>query len=74
MRLSVLTVVIALTSLAGCGPAGRSADPGPVLPDIIQTAIDFHGGDLYEGSRMTMTITSLSGSFQIEATREGGAA
>ena len=42
------------------------------MPSIVAKSIEFHGGNLYEGSTITMTITSLSGSFQIEATRQGG--
>ncbi len=39
-------------------------------PSIVTKAIDFHGGDIYKAARIAMTITSLSGSFRIEATRE----
>ena len=44
----------------------------PALPDIVALSIEHHGGDLYERSKIAMTITSLSGSFRIEATRDGG--
>lgn len=54
---------------AACGGA---AAPDPNLPDVVARSIAYHGGDLYERSRMTMTITSLSGSFDVEATRNGG--
>ena len=66
---SLVPVILILASLmlAACAPR---ADPG--LPGIVARAIQFHGGDLYERSRMTMTITSLSGSFLIETTRQGG--
>ena len=43
------------------------------LPEIVAGSIEHHGGDLYERSRITMTITSLSGRFGIEATRDGSA-
>ena len=62
-------ILIALAAAsASCG--GGAADPP--LPAIVAQSIEFHGGDLYEGSTIAMTITSLSGSFQIEATRDGG--
>lgn len=65
-------ILIALAAgaagLAAC--AGGGADPP--LPDIVARSIEFHGGDLYEGSAIAMTITSLSGSFRIETTRDGG--
>ena len=61
-------VVASLAASAACGTS--SADPD--LPDIVARAIEHHGGDLYEGSTISMTITSLSGSFQIDATRDGG--
>ncbi len=62
----VATVVAVLVS--SCG----SATDSPPLPEIVAKAIAHHGGDLYEHSRIAMTITSLSGSFQIEAMRDGG--
>ena len=61
-------VVASLAASAACGTS--SADPD--LPEIVARAIEYHGGDLYEGSTISMTITSLSGSFQIDATRDGG--
>ena len=51
---------------------GGTAAPDPDLPAIVAQSIAHHGGDLYERSKITMTITSLSGSFDIEATRDGG--
>jgi hypothetical protein len=63
-----------LASVAGCGAenSGSSLLLPPNIPPIIAKSIEFHGGNLYEGSSITMTITSLSGSFRIEATRQGG--
>ena len=51
---------------------GGAAAPDPNLPAIVARSIEYHGGPLYENSKITMTITSLSGSFDIEATRNGG--
>ena len=70
MRLRRLIPVIVL-GLAVCGTACSAGAPEPDQPDIVAQSIEFHGGDLYESSRITMTITSLSGSFRIEATRDG---
>ncbi len=63
-------VAAVVAASVACGPPPA---PDPPLPEIVEKAITYHGGDLYERSRMTMTIASLSGSFQIEATRNGGA-
>ena len=68
-RHAALWIVVAgLAASAACGTS--SADPD--LPEIVARAIEHHGGDLYEGSQISMTITSLSGSFRIDATRDGG--
>ena len=74
MRIRPLILLILLTSAAGCGAgdSGSSLSLPPNMPPIVAKSIEFHGGSLYEGSTMTMTITSLSGSFQVEATRQGG--
>ena len=62
----------ALAAAAVSAACGGVAAPDPNLPDVVARSIAYHGGDLYERSRMTMTITSLSGSFDVEATRDGG--
>ena len=67
-NLAVSIVFVAAMLGASCRPAADS----PLLPEIVSKAIAHHGGDLYEHSRIMMTITSLSGSFQIEAMRDGG--
>ena len=74
MRIRPIILLILLASAAGCG-AGDSVSSlslPPNMPPIVAESIEFHGGSLYEESTITMTITSLSGSFQIEATRQGG--
>ena len=70
MRVSVIATVLLLGPL-GCGTGSRD-DAGVPLPEIVAKAIAFHGGDVYDHLAISMTITSLSGSFQIETTREGG--
>ena len=70
-RHAVAGTIVAAVAVAAvaCGPAPA---PGPPLPEIVEKAIAYHGGDLYERSRIRMTISSLSGSFDIEAMRDGG--
>ena len=74
MRIRPLILLILLVSAAGCGAgdSGSALSLPPNMPPIVAKSIEFHGGNLYEGSTITMTITSLSGSFKIEATRQGG--
>ena len=74
MRIRLFIFIALLASVTGCGAGGseNSLSLPPTMPPIVAKAIEFHGGTLYEGSSMIMTITSLSGSFQIEATRQGG--
>lgn len=64
-----LTVPI-LIFLTGTGCTARVAPDS--LPEIVAKAISYHGGNIYEQSWITMTITSLTGSFHIEAMRDGG--
>ena len=67
-----LSFAIILALFTGCGPSGESLSFPPTMPEIVARSIEFHGGALYESSTMTMTISSLSGSFRIETTRRGG--
>ena len=68
---TVVTLAAAVVACASGAPTSESSSPGATLPDIVAKAIEFHGGDVYDRSRIAMTITSLSGSFQIDATRDG---
>ena len=72
IRLFIFTALLSTVVGCGAGDSENSLSLPPTMPPIVAQAIEFHGGTLYEGSSMTMTITSLSGSFQIEATRQGG--
>ena len=81
VRVPLFAVLILASMLTACAPGETPSGTtgpedagvaGPGLPEIVARAIEFHGGALYERSRMAMTITSLSGSFQIETTREDG--
>ena len=64
--------------LVACGPAADAPPPGGPAADepeglaIVDRAIEYHGGDLYEASTVSLTVTSRSGSFDITATRNGG--
>ena len=67
-RLHIGLVVFFLASTLSFG-CSSGEDP---LPEIVAKAIAHHGGDRYEASHISMTITSLSGGFNIEVTRNGG--
>lgn len=74
MRILRLILLIMLAGGPGCGTEDSMSSLSLPLnmPSIVAKSIEFHGGSLYEGSTITMTITSLSGSFQLEVTRQGG--
>lgn len=70
-RLSAALAVIAF--LVAAPAASRAEEPASeTMPPIVETAIDFHGGDVYRSSRVALTLTSRSGSSRIEATVDGG--
>ena len=71
MQLRPVTLSVLLACVAACD-SGSSLSFPPNMPPIVSKSIEFHGGSLYEGSTMKIMISSLSGSFQIEATRQGG--
>ena len=66
-------VGVLATAVAGTLACGRAPALDPDLPVIVARSVAYHGGALYQSSRMSMTITSLSGSFGIEAMRDGSA-
>ena len=72
MQMQLVPAVMLIVTFAACVPSDAPPVTGPMLPEIVAKAIDFHGGALYEHSKITLTITSLSGSFQIEASQDGG--
>jgi len=66
--LTPLTVALAQPAAA----TGRTPDSAPdTAQEVVDRAIAFHGGDLYEGSETTLTITSRSGSFRVVSRMEG---
>lgn len=63
---------LGLLLLAGASPI-LSEEPAKVtsLP-IVDRAIEFHGGEIYDSSVSDLEICSKSGCFEIHARREGG--
>lgn len=70
MRLTLIGIALLGGVLGGCGP-GDSGVP-PEAPEIVARAIEFHGDEIFQSAVVSLTITSLSGSFQIDSTRDGG--
>ena len=64
-----LTLSFLIATTIACGTSGPGDTPTASsfpssTPAIVQQSIEFHGGALYEASTITMTISSLSGSFE----------
>lgn len=65
------TIIVATCFLViGCDTSQEPFDVN--VPSIVEKSILFHGGNIYEHSKITMTISSLSGSFDVETARIGG--
>ena len=72
-RHSVVPVVLVGLVMTLGAPSTLAQAPEKVLRlPIVDTAIEFHGGDLFEKSETRLTITSASGSFDIQARLDGG--
>ncbi len=72
------TAFAAVALLVACGEAAPPPAPDPAPPpgtsarlDIVDRAIEHHGGDLFEQSRVRLTVTSQSGSFDVDSTIDG---
>ena len=72
-----LALVAAAALLACAGPEPAS-EPRPVAPpgtsdrlEIVDRAIEHHGGELFESSRVRLTVASRSGSFDVDSTTDG---
>ena len=63
MRIALATLVLLAPALVGAQPSHHP---------LVERAVAFHGGDLYEATETTMTITSASGSFDLRVRRDGG--
>lgn len=70
MRVYIVGIVLLCNALAACKSGGVDLTPG--TPNIVAKAMDFHGNEVFQSAVISMTITSLSGSFRIESSRENG--
>jgi hypothetical protein len=68
----------AAAALLACGDTEPVSEPRPVAPpgtsdrlEIVDRAIEHHGGDRFESSRIRLTVASRSGSFDVDSTIEG---
>lgn len=68
MRQPILTVAFALLAFS---PTLDAAEPS-TQSAIVDKAIAFHGGDLYEHSEVELDVCSRSGCFHIRSHRDGG--
>ena len=66
-----VTVALAGVLATGCATGEAPAGAQPDLLPIVAKSIEFHGGDVFEHSAVSLTITSLSGSFDIVSRRQG---
>ena len=70
--------VAAAALLLACAGPEPAPEPPPAAPpgttarlEIVDRAIEHHGGDLFERSRVRLTVASRSGSFDVDSTIEG---
>ena len=70
--------VAAAALLIACAGPEAPPEPPPTAPpgttarlEIVDRAIEHHGGDLFERSRVRLTVASRSGSFDVDATTDG---
>ena len=73
-----LLVLAAAALLAACTAPDPEPEPRPAPPpgtsdrlDIVDRAIEYHGGELFERSRVRLTVASRSGSFDVDSTTDG---
>lgn len=74
---ATLALTVAACFLA-CTLAEPAAEPRSTAPpgtsdrlEIVDRAIEHHGGDLFEHSRVRLTVASRSGSFDVDSTTDG---
>ena len=70
--------VAAISVLVACAgpspnrrPAPRRRPAPPNGSKIVDRAIEFHGGELFEQSRVKLTVASRSGSFDVDSMADG---
>jgi hypothetical protein len=69
---TAIAVTLALAAVPPAAlPAREDAAAGPD-PAIVERAIEYHGGDLFEHSETAFDIASKSGTFHVEVRRDGG--
>ncbi|MDE2976855.1 MAG: hypothetical protein OXU63_04975 [Acidobacteriota bacterium] len=73
-----MLALAAAAFLLACAGAEPVSEPRPVAPpgtsdrlDIVDRAIEHHGGELFEHSRVRLTVASRSGSFDVDSTTDG---
>jgi hypothetical protein len=66
-----IVFALALAAAPGAALPAQEAAAGAV-PAIVERAIEFHGGDLFEHSETAFDIASKSGTFHVEVRRDGG--
>lgn len=71
-------VVAAVSVLVACAGPEPEPEPRPAPPqgtserlEIVDRAIEFHGGELFEQSRVKLTVASRSGSFDVDSMADG---
>ncbi len=72
------TLVLAAALLAACTGPDPEPEPRPAPPagtsdrvEVVDRAIEFHGGALFEQSRVRLTVASRSGSFDVDSMADG---
>lgn len=70
--------LVAVALLAACGGSAPEPEPLPAPPpgtserlEIVDRAIEHHGGELFEHSRVRLTVASRSGSFDVDSMADG---
>lgn len=70
-RAERLVPLALLPALALAGAAAHAAAPVPRL-EIVDRAIEYHGGERYVRSRSELRLCSASGCYEVSAERRGG--
>ncbi len=70
--------VAAISILAACAVPAPDPEPRPAPPpgtserlEIVDRAIEHHGGELFEQSRVRLTVASRSGSYDVDSMVDG---
>ena len=69
MRSALASLLLLTPTVAGAQTVGAAQ---PAHLPIVERAVAFHGGELYESTETTMTLSSANGSFELRVRREGG--